>query len=205
MRNRGQSSLGDAPPVIGGCIKRTRLLPSLSQIRKRLDQAPSVRNAWRYPHMVITLVAAVPLLCRVSHFHLYFLHSLLFLFVILTLSRPLIQTIHRLEAACLHRSVSRAPRAVNGNLHLKNARTDIANVQRYACGAGTSKFVGCCTSDPCSKGCVQGNIRPGGFNVTAYGSFPDASCGLASTFFTCSAGQSFWGLVLRCVHMAKLI
>jgi hypothetical protein len=67
------------------------------------------------------------------------------------------------------------------------------NTRRYACGAGTSKFVGCCTSDPCSNGCVQGNIRQGGFKVEAHGQFPDASCGASSDFYTCTAGTTFWG------------
>jgi hypothetical protein len=40
---------------------------------------------------------------------------------------------------------------------------------------------------------VQGNIRQAGFNATEYGKFPDASCGLASNFYTCTAGQTFWG------------
>ncbi|KAH7078900.1 hypothetical protein BKA63DRAFT_253739 [Paraphoma chrysanthemicola] len=63
----------------------------------------------------------------------------------------------------------------------------------YACGSGTSRFVGCCASDPCSTGCAQGNIRPAAFNATAYGTFPDASCGSASDFFSCTAGSTFWG------------
>lgn len=63
---------------------------------------------------------------------------------------------------------------------------------RYACASG-SNFVGCCTSDPCSNGCVQGNIRPGGYNISHHGEWPDASCGSASDFFTCNAGDSFWG------------
>ncbi|KAH7381691.1 hypothetical protein BKA66DRAFT_122148 [Pyrenochaeta sp. MPI-SDFR-AT-0127] len=62
----------------------------------------------------------------------------------------------------------------------------------YGCAAG-SRFVGCCTSDPCTNGCVQGNIRPGGYNISHHGEWPDASCGSASNFFTCSAGDSFWG------------
>ncbi|XP_014561085.1 hypothetical protein COCVIDRAFT_22792 [Bipolaris victoriae FI3] len=62
----------------------------------------------------------------------------------------------------------------------------------YACASG-SNFVGCCSSDPCSNGCVQGNIRPAGFNISHYGGFPDASCGSASDFFTCTGGNSFWG------------
>ncbi|EUC47750.1 hypothetical protein COCMIDRAFT_3375 [Bipolaris oryzae ATCC 44560] len=62
----------------------------------------------------------------------------------------------------------------------------------YACASG-SNFVGCCTSDPCANGCVQGNIRPGGYNISHHGEWPDASCGSASDFFTCNAGDTFWG------------
>ncbi|KAF1841500.1 uncharacterized protein K460DRAFT_397718 [Cucurbitaria berberidis CBS 394.84] len=63
----------------------------------------------------------------------------------------------------------------------------------YACATG-SKFVGCCTTDPCgANGCVQGNIRAGGYNVSHHGEWPDASCGSASDFFTCNAASTFWG------------
>lgn len=62
----------------------------------------------------------------------------------------------------------------------------------YACSFG-SKFVGCCTSDPCTKGCTQGNVRAAGFNITHYGEMPDGSCGAASNFYSCVAGPSFWG------------
>lgn len=67
--------------------------------------------------------------------------------------------------------------------------------RRYACAApGQSNFVGCCTSDPCgSSGCVQGNVRPGGFNETIFNKFPDASCGTASDFYSCGFGTTFWG------------
>ncbi|RMZ72896.1 Transmembrane domain of the Epidermal Growth Factor Receptor family of Tyrosine Kinase [Pyrenophora seminiperda CCB06] len=67
-----------------------------------------------------------------------------------------------------------------------------AGAKWYACAAG-SKFVGCCTTDPCSNGCAQGNIRPGAYNITHYGEFPDGSCGTSSNFFSCIAGPSFWG------------
>jgi hypothetical protein len=63
---------------------------------------------------------------------------------------------------------------------------------RYACSSG-SNFVGCCTTDPCTNGCVQGNIRSGAYNISHHGEWPDASCGSASDFFTCNAGDSFWG------------
>jgi hypothetical protein len=63
---------------------------------------------------------------------------------------------------------------------------------RYACKTG-SHFVGCCTQDPCTNGCFQGNLRAGGLNISSYGKVPDASCGSASQFYTCTAGSSFWG------------
>ncbi|CAE7205426.1 hypothetical protein P3342_011668 [Pyrenophora teres f. teres] len=67
-----------------------------------------------------------------------------------------------------------------------------AGVEWHACASG-SKFVGCCAADPCSNGCAQGSIRPGAFNITHHGEFPDASCGAASNFWSCIAGPSFWG------------
>jgi hypothetical protein len=73
------------------------------------------------------------------------------------------------------------------------SRGRYTDFSRWACGATTpSKFVGCCTSDPCSKGCAQGDIRPAGFNATYHGKFPDASCG-SSQPWSCTAGPSFWG------------
>lgn len=85
--------------------------------------------------------------------------------------------------------------AVNGTYYLDDAgltSSSRPDINRYACASG-SKFVGCCMSDPCSTGCGQGNIRQAGFNASDYGKFPDASCGLASDFYTCSSGKTFWG------------
>ncbi|EUC47751.1 hypothetical protein COCMIDRAFT_89471 [Bipolaris oryzae ATCC 44560] len=62
----------------------------------------------------------------------------------------------------------------------------------WACGYGTY-FVGCCARDPCDITCAQGNLYPGAFDPKAYGTFPDATCGTGSKFYTCSAGQTFWG------------
>lgn len=63
----------------------------------------------------------------------------------------------------------------------------------YACASG-SRFVGCCTADPCTNGCPDGNMQPVGFNSDNHGTFPDASCGAASQFYTCASGnQTFWG------------
>ncbi|KAF1999701.1 hypothetical protein P154DRAFT_576620 [Amniculicola lignicola CBS 123094] len=63
----------------------------------------------------------------------------------------------------------------------------------YSCASG-SHFVGCCVIDPCSNGCSQGNIRTVSFDGAYYGTFPDASCGSGSDFYTCaSEGKTFWG------------
>jgi len=64
----------------------------------------------------------------------------------------------------------------------------------YACPKGSvSTFVGCCLEDPCAKGCAQGALRSVGFNISHYGEWPDGSCGQASNFYSCTAGDSFWG------------
>ncbi|KAF2707306.1 hypothetical protein K504DRAFT_535823 [Pleomassaria siparia CBS 279.74] len=65
----------------------------------------------------------------------------------------------------------------------------------YACsGTSVSNFVGCCSSDPCSTGCSQGNTKAGSFDPTYNVTAPDASCGTASNFYTCNSGtKTFWG------------
>ncbi|EOA81461.1 uncharacterized protein SETTUDRAFT_35296 [Exserohilum turcica Et28A] len=62
----------------------------------------------------------------------------------------------------------------------------------WACGYGTY-FVGCCARDPCEITCAQRNLYPGAFKPSAYGTFPDATCGTGSKFWTCTAGGTFWG------------
>lgn len=62
----------------------------------------------------------------------------------------------------------------------------------WSCGYGTF-FVGCCARDPCSITCAQGNLYPGAFDASAYGTFPDATCGTGSKFYTCTANGTFWG------------
>jgi hypothetical protein len=62
--------------------------------------------------------------------------------------------------------------------------------QWYVCNSATSssKFVGCCTSDPCSasaRGCTAGALRPASFNSSAYGTFADQECS-AGLFYTCA-------------------
>ncbi|OAL06171.1 hypothetical protein IQ06DRAFT_301213 [Phaeosphaeriaceae sp. SRC1lsM3a] len=63
----------------------------------------------------------------------------------------------------------------------------------YTCPSGS--FVGCCGVDPCSNGCKQGDLQPGGFPLADHGTFSDASCETGSNFWTCapSASQTFWG------------
>lgn len=52
-------------------------------------------------------------------------------------------------------------------------------------------FVGCCARDPCDITCAQGNLYPGAFDPKAYGTFPDATCGTGSKFYTCTAGRKY--------------
>lgn len=64
----------------------------------------------------------------------------------------------------------------------------------WACPESSgSTFVGCCVDDPCASGCVQGDLQSVGYNTSHYGEWPDASCGQASNFYSCVAGNSFWG------------
>jgi hypothetical protein len=63
----------------------------------------------------------------------------------------------------------------------------------YACSSG-SLFLGCCRSDPCEKGCTQGNLEPAAFNKEDSGKSPDGSCGIGASFYTCSGNiPPFWG------------
>jgi hypothetical protein len=69
----------------------------------------------------------------------------------------------------------------------------------YSCSV--SKFVGCCTSDPCSQGCPKDDVRPGSFDRNIYGRFSNANCSQADIFYTCTGdglqGHSpFWGCCL---------
>jgi hypothetical protein len=60
----------------------------------------------------------------------------------------------------------------------------------YVCGAGSkSKFVGCCSTDPCSSksnGCPAGSLQPAAFSASAYGTFADQECS-AGLFYTCTS------------------
>ncbi|KAI8937544.1 hypothetical protein NX059_005262 [Plenodomus lindquistii] len=62
----------------------------------------------------------------------------------------------------------------------------------WACGQGTF-YAGCCARDPCEITCAAGNIYPGAFDPAAYGTFPDATCGTGSKFYTCVGPPTFWG------------
>jgi hypothetical protein len=69
-----------------------------------------------------------------------------------------------------------------------------SGAQWYACPDGSkSRFVGCCAKDPCSTGCAQGSIKPVAFDVGMNFTFPDASCGTGSAFYSCTGGKTFWG------------
>ncbi|KAF2721986.1 hypothetical protein K431DRAFT_284426 [Polychaeton citri CBS 116435] len=53
----------------------------------------------------------------------------------------------------------------------------------YAC-ADTSRFLGCCRTNPCATGCPAGNLLPTTFDPAQYGSFGDQQCD-AGSFYTC--------------------
>lgn len=75
------------------------------------------------------------------------------------------------------------------------------NAKFYACAkTSKSKFVGCCSIDPCelSTGCTTTQLQPVSFNASSYGtdSFPpDPDCGASDIFpYTCvQAPNTFWG------------
>ncbi|KAF2423769.1 hypothetical protein EJ08DRAFT_421975 [Tothia fuscella] len=57
----------------------------------------------------------------------------------------------------------------------------------YVCDSTQkTKFVGCCTKDPCSEGCAQSDIRPASFDPTFNGTFADQRCDIGSAFYTCA-------------------
>lgn len=65
----------------------------------------------------------------------------------------------------------------------------------YACNGG-SRFVGCCTSDPCgTNGCAAGALASTSFDPAQYGTaaLPDQQCS-AGSFYTCAyTDPPFWG------------
>ncbi|KAF1847962.1 uncharacterized protein K460DRAFT_414603 [Cucurbitaria berberidis CBS 394.84] len=62
----------------------------------------------------------------------------------------------------------------------------------YACQTGT-KFIGCCTSDPCGTGCFGERLRPAGVSTKIYDQYPGGSCGGNTDFWTCLTEPTFWG------------
>ncbi|KAF2663936.1 hypothetical protein BT63DRAFT_461054 [Microthyrium microscopicum] len=68
----------------------------------------------------------------------------------------------------------------------------------YICVDSSTKFIGCCKSNPCSNsaGCPISDLSSASFNSAAYGTFPDQTCGNGQgDFYTCtfSNGASFIG------------
>ncbi|KAF2101712.1 hypothetical protein NA57DRAFT_73149 [Rhizodiscina lignyota] len=59
--------------------------------------------------------------------------------------------------------------------------------QWYVCDSDTSKFVGCCATDPChsKNGCPAGNLKPASFDAQYEGQFHDQQCS-AGRFWTCA-------------------
>jgi hypothetical protein len=54
----------------------------------------------------------------------------------------------------------------------------------YVCTSGT-RFLGCCTSDPCQNGCADDNLRAASYNTSYTGTFADQQCD-AGRFYTCA-------------------
>lgn len=63
---------------------------------------------------------------------------------------------------------------------------------RYACETG-SKFVGCCTADPCEHSCFGGSLKPAGRSSSLNNLSPGGSCGGTTPMWTCAAAPTFWG------------
>jgi hypothetical protein len=62
----------------------------------------------------------------------------------------------------------------------------------YACTTGT-KFVGCCSVNPCTEMCPTHALHPIAFDPSMFGKFADLSCGSGGGIFTCSKNQTFYG------------
>jgi hypothetical protein len=67
-----------------------------------------------------------------------------------------------------------------------------SNRLRYACETGT-KFVGCCTADPCINGCFGDILRPAGRSTSLANLSPGGSCGGQTPMWTCEMAPTFWG------------
>lgn len=61
----------------------------------------------------------------------------------------------------------------------------------YSC-AGGSRFVGCCSQDPCLYGCLAGNLAAASFNTDIAGKIPNLECDQGAKFFACT-NSGFWG------------
>lgn len=70
--------------------------------------------------------------------------------------------------------------------------SNLSNTSRYVCQTRT-KFIGCCTSDPCGTGCFGDRLRPAGVSTAIYNQYPGGSCGGSTLFWTCLAEPTFWG------------
>lgn len=53
-----------------------------------------------------------------------------------------------------------------------------SGIALHVCNTTTSKFVGCCRTDPCTNtnGCAIGNPKPASFDPAKYGTFSDQNC-----------------------------
>lgn len=63
---------------------------------------------------------------------------------------------------------------------------------RYVCETGT-KFLGCCTADPCRGSCFGDILRPAGRVSSLSNLSPGGSCGGQTPMWTCDAAPTFWG------------
>ncbi|KXJ94272.1 hypothetical protein Micbo1qcDRAFT_42916 [Microdochium bolleyi] len=69
----------------------------------------------------------------------------------------------------------------------------------YICDKGMSRFIGCCTIDPCANGtgeCPAAHLKTSSFSSDAYVNIPQQSCNAPSannTWYTCSANPPFLG------------
>jgi hypothetical protein len=71
--------------------------------------------------------------------------------------------------------------------------------QFYVCDTSTIRFIGCCTSDPCSDGsgnCPTANMRTSSFSADHYGDIKAQSCVDANPavyWYTCQEAPPFLG------------
>ncbi|KAF2835269.1 hypothetical protein M501DRAFT_962692 [Patellaria atrata CBS 101060] len=65
----------------------------------------------------------------------------------------------------------------------------------YVCADGSS-FLGCCTSDPCNRGCPSTDLRPASFDRNFFGEFHDQQCS-SGDYYTCASNDPPF---LGCCH-----